>query len=66
MKHVLSKLISSNQTAYIKNYCLSESGRLISEVIEMCDILDIPDCLVTMDIEKAYDSLDHDFLSYTG
>ena len=66
MKHVLSKLISSNQTAYIKNYCLSESGRLISEVIEMCYILDIPDCLVTMDIEKACDSLDHDFLSYTG
>ena len=33
--------------------------RLISDVIEMCDILDI---LVTMDIEKAFDSLNHDFL----
>ena len=28
----------------------------------MCDILDIPGYLVTMDIEKAFDSLDHDFL----
>ena len=28
----------------------------------MCDILDVLDYLVTMDIEKASDSLDHDFL----
>ena len=28
----------------------------------MSDILDIPGYLVTMDIEKAFDSLDHDFL----
>ena len=28
----------------------------------MCDILDVPGYLVTVDIEKAFDSLDHDFL----
>ena len=28
----------------------------------MCDILDIPGYLVTMDTEKAFDPLDHDFL----
>ena len=40
-----------------------ESDRLISNIIEMCDILDIPGYVVTMDIEKAFDSfLDHDFL----
>ena len=27
----------------------------------MCDLLDIPGYLVTMDIEKTFDSLDHDF-----
>ena len=62
MKNVLPELISSNQTAYVKNRCISESDRLISYVIEMCDIFDIPGYLVTMDIEKASDSLDHDFL----
>ena len=46
------KLISSNQTAYVKNWSIGESGRLISSVIEMCDILDIPGYLVTMDIER--------------
>ena len=64
LKNVLPELISSNQTAYVKNQCISESGRLISDVIEMCDILDIPGYLVTMDIEKAFDSLDHDFLLF--
>ena len=40
-----------------------ESDRLISNIIETCDILDIPGYVVTMDIEKAFDSfLDHDFL----
>ena len=64
LKSALPELISSNQTAYVKNRCISESGRLISDVIEMCDILDISGYLVTMDIEKAFDSLDHDFLLF--
>ena len=62
VKNVLPELISSNQTAYVKNRCIGESGRLISDVIEMCDILDISGYLITMDIDKAFDSLDHDFL----
>ena len=64
MKNVLPELISSNQTTYVKNRCISESGRLISDVIGMCDILDISGYLVTMDIEKAFDSLDRDFLLF--
>ena len=62
LKHVLPELISSNQTAYVENRCTSESGILISDVSEMCDILDIPGYLVKKDIEKAFDSLNHDFL----
>ena len=41
LKSAFPELISSNQTAYVKNRCITESGRLISDVIEMCDILDI-------------------------
>ena len=41
---------------------ISESGRLISDVIEMYNILDIRSYLVTVDIEKEFESLDHDFL----
>ena len=41
---------------------MRESDRLISDITELCDIIDIPRYLVTMDIEKAFNSLDHDFL----
>ena len=61
-KNILTELISSNETAYVKNRCISEIGNLIFDVIEMCDILDIPYYLVRMNIQKAFDSLDQDFL----
>ena len=64
-KNVLPELLSSNQITYVKNRCISQSGRLISDVIEMCDILNIPGYFVTIDIEKAFDSLNHDFLLST-
>ena len=35
LKNVLPELISSIKTAYVKNRCICESGRLISDVIEM-------------------------------
>ena len=47
--NVPTELISSNQTAYVKNLCISESGNLISDVIDKCDILHIPCYHVTMD-----------------
>ena len=62
LKKVLPTIISSNQTAYVNKRCISESGRLISDIIEVCEKQNIGGYLVTMDIEKAFDSLDHDFL----
>ena len=47
LKKVLPNLISSQQTVCVLQRCINESGRLI---------------LVTIDIEKAFDSLDHTFL----
>ena len=35
IKDVLPYLISSNQTAYVKNRFISESGKLISDVLEI-------------------------------
>ena len=61
LKEVLPDLISSQQTAYVKNRHIGESGRLISDTIEITKIRKIGDFLVTMDIEKAFDSLDHNF-----
>ena len=62
LKKVLPDLISSQQTAYVKNRHIGESGRLISDVIEIAKITKIEVFLVTMDTEKDFDSLDHKLL----
>ena len=62
LKIVLPTLVSSQRTAYVKNGFIRESGRLISDIIEIGGWLNIAGFLAIMDIEKAFDSLDHIFL----
>ena len=62
LKKTFPKIISSNQTPYVNKRCISESGRQISDIIEVFEKQNIWGYLVTMDFEKAFDSLDHDFL----
>ena len=62
LETALLTLISSQQTAYIKNRFVGESGRLISDIIEISSFFNITGFLVTMDIEKGFESLDHSFL----
>ena len=62
LKQVLPNLISLQQTAYIENRFIGENGRLIADIIEITDALNKEGFLVTMDIEKDFDSLDHSFV----
>ena len=50
LKKVLPSLISPQQTAYVENRFIGESGRLIADIIEITDILNKEGFLVTMDI----------------
>ena len=62
LKKVISCLISSNQTAYVDGRCISENGRLISDILHMTDYLNTDGLLVIIDIQKAFDSVNHHFL----
>ena len=62
LKNVLPDIISKNQTAYVNNRFISEGGRLINDLLEVCDTLNKKGYLVTIDIEKAFDSVSHVFL----
>ena len=55
-------MISHEQTAYVNGRFICETGRLISDIIEVSNVFTINGFLVTMDIEKAFDSLNHAFL----
>ena len=61
-KGVLFYLIFSNQTAYVKNRFIRESGNVISCILEIAKTLELESFLVTIDIEKAFDSVNHCFL----
>ena len=65
LKEVLPDLTSSQQTVYVKNRHIGESRRLISDRIEIAKTRKIGGFLVSMDIEKAFDSLGNNFLIST-
>ena len=61
-KKVLPNLISSQETAYVAQRFIGESGRLISDLLNVTKKLMVKGYLVTINIEKTFDSLDHTFL----
>ena len=69
LKTALPTLFSSQQKItkiifYLKIRFIEESGRLISEIIEISGYFNVTGFLVTMDFEKAFDSVDHCFLIF--
>ena len=49
VKKVFSNLIDARQTAYVNERFIVESGRLIDDVIKVCDIQKISGYLLTVD-----------------
>ena len=54
--------MKSDQTAYVYCRFIGESTRLISDIMELTKSLDLEGYLLTMDIQKAFDSVSHEFL----
>ena len=63
LKNVFLSLISDNQLAFVDGRFISEGGRLISNVLQITDVLKLNVMLVTVDIQKALDSVNHQFLA---
>ena len=61
----MPSLISCDQTAYVKDRFLGESVRLISDILETTKTFNIEGFMLTIDIEKAFDSVEHNFLIAT-
>ena len=62
LEDVISTIVNENQVAYFNNRFITESGRLISDVLEITNSLDFEKLLMTVDIENAFDSINHSFL----
>ena len=61
-KKVIDKVIRPDQTAYIPGRFIGESIRLISDILEYTEVEQMKDYMFAADIEKAFDSVDHNFL----
>ena len=59
IKKPLPSLRSPNQTPYVDKIFRSERDRLIFDILEIADHLKIKGLLLTVDIKKAFDSVDH-------
>ena len=53
LKSVISFIVNENQVAYVNNRFISESGRLIPDVLDITNSLDIEGLLMTVDIDKS-------------
>ena len=62
IKIVSPFLTSSNQATNVKNKFISESGRVISDILETSISLALARFLVTLEIGKAFNSVNHCFL----
>ena len=59
IKKYLPFLISSNQTAHVEGRFISEGRRLFSDVSQVTDFLKLRGLVVTVDLQKAFDSVNH-------
>ena len=57
----MGRIIHPDQSGFLKDRFIGDNVRLILDVIEYADENDIPGSIVLLDIEKAFDSVRHDF-----
>ena len=48
----MPNLVSENQSSYVNNRLISEGGRLIFDILEIADSLQIDKLLMTIEIKK--------------
>ena len=65
MKMVLSSIINYDQTAYVENRYSGESIRVMDDILYHAEQENLDGILFAADMEKAFDSLEHNFIFAT-
>lgn len=63
LESVLPLMINADQTGYIKGRYIGENVRLISDIISYTATKNLPGLAVFLDFEKAFDSMEWNFLT---
>ena len=62
LKNVLPQLINEDQTGFMTNRYIGDNIRLIYDLMNYLNSKNMPGLLLSLDFEKAFDSLDWDFM----
>ena len=62
IKKVITNIVSNAQTGFIKGRYIGENIRLLYEVLDYVDENNLPAILFFSDFEKAFDSLNHEYM----
>ena len=62
IKDILPSIIHHNQTGYVKERYIGETVRSIFDIMDLTDKENMPGLLIFIDFEKAFDSLEWNFL----
>ena len=65
LQKVIDKLIGKEQSAYIKGRYIGDNARLILDIFEYCEEFSENGILLFLDFEKAFDSVEWNFLFKT-
>ena len=65
LKHILPKLIHSNQTGFINGRFIGENTRLTYYIITECNLQNSKGLILLIDFEKAFDSISSEFITKT-
>ena len=65
IRSTLNKLIHTYQKGFIKNRFIGENIRLTYDMINFCNEYEIKGLIVLVDFQKAFDSINWDFISKT-
>ena len=65
IKRFMNDLIHPDQSGFLKGRNIGNNVRLIFDIIEYTQTNEIPGAIVLLDIEKAFDSVNHNFLFHT-
>ncbi len=65
LQEVLKDLINDDQTGYIKGRYIGTNARLLQDYFEHCENFQIPGILLLLDFEKAFDSIEWNFMLAT-
>ena len=63
LSKVLPNIIGKEQAAFVNDRYIGDAVRTVADILYLCKYKQTPGILLNIDFEKAYDSVDHNFLA---